>query len=148
MQNLHTLPSLKKYQTIAVQDRRALWHRAIILGMIEKGTFLFISLFIFVKDVASDLSNVNVYFFDIGHIERISINNIRELLTQFQNKPAVAIPCCLYDVCPINSNERLIWKLDDKVHDEFIKLMVNIVNYKVCSMQDQCHNVEMDIPSK
>ena len=101
------------------------------------------------KDVATDLSNVRVYFCDIGHIERISINNIRELPIQFQSKPAFAIPCCLYNVCPINGNERSIWKLDDKVHDEFIKFMVNIVNCKVCSKQDHiCYNVEIDNPSK
>jgi hypothetical protein len=74
------------------------------------------------------------------------MNNIRELPIQFQSKPAFAIPCCLYNVSP---NEQSTWKLDDKVHDEFIKLMVNIFNCKVRSKQDQiCYNVEIDNPSK
>ncbi|CAF2066007.1 unnamed protein product, partial [Rotaria magnacalcarata] len=65
----------------------------------------------------------------------------------FRSKPAFAIPCCLYNVCPINGNEQSIWKLDDKVHDEFIRLMINTVDCKVCSRQDQiCYHVEIDIP--
>ncbi|CAF4634248.1 unnamed protein product, partial [Rotaria sp. Silwood1] len=103
IQNLHTLSSPVKYQAIAVQDKRALWHRAIILDMIEKGTFLFHSLlFFFGKEVAPNLLNVCVYFFDIGHIECITINNIHQLPHEFRSKPAFAIPCCLYNVCPIN----------------------------------------------
>ena len=47
MQNLNTLSLPMKYQAIGVQDSRALWHRAVILGMIEKGTFLFNSLLLF-----------------------------------------------------------------------------------------------------
>ncbi|CAF1303813.1 unnamed protein product [Rotaria sp. Silwood1] len=107
IQNLHTLSSPVKYQAIAVQNKRALWHRAIIL------------------EVAPNLLNVCVYFFDIGHIECITINNIHQLPQEFRSKPAFSIPCCLYNVCPINGNEQSIWKLDDKVYDEFIRLMVN-----------------------
>ena len=57
-----------KYKPIAVEDSRALWHRAIILGVIEKGTFLFNSLLFFScfeKDVAADLSDVCVFVFVI-----------------------------------------------------------------------------------
>ncbi|CAF4775348.1 unnamed protein product, partial [Rotaria sp. Silwood2] len=129
MQNLHTLSSPVKYQAIAVQDSRALWHRAVIL------------------DVRDNLSNICVYVFDIGHIECITINDIRQLPQEFLSKPAFAIPCRLYNVCPINGNEQSIWKLDDKVHDKFIRLMVNTVNCKVCSKQDKiCYDVEIDIP--
>ncbi|CAF2986755.1 unnamed protein product [Rotaria sp. Silwood2] len=129
MQNLHTLSSPVKYQVIAVQDSRALWHRAVIL------------------DVRDNLSNICVYVFDIGHIECITINDIRQLPQEFLSKPAFAIPCRLYNVCPINGNEQSIWKLDDKVHDKFIRLMVNTVNCKVCSKQDKiCYDVEIDIP--
>ncbi|CAM4839507.1 unnamed protein product [Rotaria magnacalcarata] len=133
IQNLHKVSSLLKYQAVAVQDSRALWHRAIIL------------------DGATDLSNVCIYFVDIGHIECISINNIHQppskKTIKFRSKPAFAIPCCLYNVCPINGNEQSIWKLDDKVHDEFIRLMINPVDCKVCSRQDQiCYHVEIDIP--
>ncbi|CAF4156881.1 unnamed protein product [Rotaria magnacalcarata] len=133
IQNLHKVSSLLKYQAVAVQDSRALWHRAIIL------------------DGATDLSNVCIYFVDIGHIECISINNIHQppskKTIKFRSKPAFAIPCCLYNVCPINGNEQSIWKLDDKVHDEFIRLMINTVDCKVCSRQDQiCYHVEIDIP--
>ncbi|CAF4197039.1 unnamed protein product, partial [Rotaria sordida] len=110
MQNLQRLSSLVKYQAIALQDSRTLWHRAIIL------------------DAEANLSNVCVYFVDIGHKERILINNIYELPIEFESKPAFSIPCCLYNVCPIDGNERSIWKLDDKVYDEFIRLMVNTVN--------------------
>ncbi|CAF1009511.1 unnamed protein product [Rotaria sordida] len=115
MQNLQRLSSLVKYQAIALQDSRTLWHRAIIL------------------DAEANLSNVCVYFVDIGHKERILINNIYELPIEFESKPAFSIPCCLYNVCPIDGNERSIWKLDDKVYDEFIRLMVNTVNCTVCS---------------
>ncbi|CAF3339321.1 unnamed protein product [Rotaria sp. Silwood2] len=129
VQNFHMLSSPLKYEAIAVEDSRALWHRAIIL------------------DVADDLSNLCVYFCDIGHIESISINNTRELPREFRSKPAFAIPCCLYHVCPMNGNEQSTWKLNDEVHDEFIKLMVNTVNCEVRSIHDQiCYNVDINIP--
>jgi len=55
-----------KYQAIAVQDSRALWHRAIILGMIEKGTFLFNSLlFFFLKKMLQLIYQTSVFIFVI-----------------------------------------------------------------------------------
>jgi hypothetical protein len=52
-------------------------------------------LFFFEKDVATDLSKVCVYFCGIGHIERISTNNIRQLRKEFRSKPAFPISCGL-----------------------------------------------------
>jgi hypothetical protein len=65
MQNLDALPSPMKYQAIAVQDSRALWHRAIILGMIEKGTFLFNSLLFFLKKMLHLIHQTSVFIFVI-----------------------------------------------------------------------------------
>jgi hypothetical protein len=92
---------------------------------------------------------VSVYFTDIGQRESISISNIRPLPEEFQGKPAFAIPCRLYKVCPIDGNEQSIWKSDDPVHDEIIRLMIHNITCKVCAKQDQiCYDVEIEIPSK
>jgi hypothetical protein len=101
------------------------------------------------KDFNSDPSKISVYFIDIGQREYISMNNIRSLPEEFQRKPAFAIPCCLYNVCPLNGNERSIWKPNDQVHDEFNRLMVNNVTCQVCAKQDQLYyDVQIDIPSE
>jgi len=65
MQNLDTLSLLMKYQAIAVQDSRALWHRAVVLGMIEKGTFLFNSLLFFLKKMLQLMYQTSVFIFVI-----------------------------------------------------------------------------------
>jgi hypothetical protein len=101
------------------------------------------------KDINSDPSKLCVYFIDIGQREYIPINNIRPLPDEFQRKPAFAIACCLYNVCPLNGNEQLIWKSNDQVHDEFNRLMANNVTCRVRAKQDQlCYDVEIDIPSE
>ena len=62
---------------------------------------------------------------------------------------AFAIPCRLYQIYPINGNEQSKWKSNDLVHDEFNRLMGNMVSCKVCGIEDQkCYDVEIDIPSK
>jgi len=65
MQNLDTLSLSMEYQAIAVQDSRALWHRAVILGMIEKGTFLFNSLLFFLKKMLQLMYQTSVFIFVI-----------------------------------------------------------------------------------
>jgi hypothetical protein len=65
MQNRDTLSSPMKYEAIAVQDSRALWHRVVILGMIEKGTFLFNSLLFFLKKMLQLIYQGSVFIFVI-----------------------------------------------------------------------------------
>ncbi len=65
MQNLDTLSSPMQHKAIAVQDSRALWDRAIILGMIEKGTFLFNSLLFFLKKMLQLIYQTSVFIFVI-----------------------------------------------------------------------------------
>ncbi|CAF4858871.1 unnamed protein product [Rotaria sp. Silwood1] len=129
IQNLRSISIPVKYQPVAAQDNHAIWHRAVIF------------------DFDSDLTKIYVYFIDIGQREYISINNIRPLPEEFHCKPALAIPCCLYNIYPLNGNDQSIWESNDPVHDEFNRLMVNNVSCKVHSKQDQIiYDVEIDIP--
>ncbi len=103
----------------------------------------------FLKDINTDPSKICIYFTDIGQREYISIDKIRPLPEEFQRKPAFAIPCCLNNVSPLNGNERSIWESNDPVHDEFNRLMVNIISCQVCAKQDQLYyDVDIDIPSE
>ena len=100
-------------------------------------------------DCNPDLTKVRVFFLDIGLIEIVSINNIRPLPEEFQRKPAFAIPCRLFNVCPINGNEQSIWKSNDQIHDELNRLMVNNVSCEVRVKQNQiCYDIQIDIPSE
>jgi hypothetical protein len=88
--------------------------------------YLFLKILFFVfKDFDDDLSKINVYFIDIGQTDFIPINDIRPLPNEFLCEPALAIPCRLYNICPMNGNEQSMWKSNDEVHDEFKKLMAN-----------------------
>ncbi len=115
----------------------------------KKIFFFFLQTFFLFKDFNSDSTRICVYFIDIGQKENIPINNIRLLPEEFQCKPTFAIPCCLYNVYPLNGNNQTIWKSNDQVHDEFNRLMVNNVTCQVHSKYDQlCYDVEIDIPSE
>ncbi|CAF1033127.1 unnamed protein product [Rotaria sordida] len=129
MQKHQSITTPIKYQPIAAQDNHAIWHRAVIL------------------DFTSDLTKICVYFIDIGQREYVSMNNIRQLPEEFHHKSALAIPCRLYNVYPINGNDQSIWESNDQVHDEFNRLMVNNVSCKVHIKQDQIiYDIEIDIP--
>ena len=101
------------------------------------------------KDFNSDRTKIFVYFVDSGHQESISIENIRHLPSEFTRQPAFAIPCRLYQICPLNSNERLPWKNNDPVRDQFNLLMDSNAICKVCNIRDQtCYDIEIEFPGK
>ena len=105
--------------------------------------------FVFFKDINPTSSRICVFFTDIGQYEYTSIHNVRPLPEEFQRKPAFAIPCRLFNVCPTNFNEQSIWTSDDPVHDEITRLLTNNVTCKICAKHDQiCYDIEIDIPSK
>ncbi|UJR08582.1 hypothetical protein I4U23_012841 [Adineta vaga] len=119
----------ERYQAIAAQDNHAVWHRAIIL------------------DIHLNSTKVRVYFVDFGEEENISMTNIRPLPQEFARQPAFAIPCRLYDTCPLYGNEQSIWNSDDPVHEEFSRHMTNMVHCKVCEVVDHtCYDVQIDVP--
>ncbi|CAF1434332.1 unnamed protein product [Adineta ricciae] len=127
--DLRTITPPAKDQMMAVQDNHAIWHRAII------------------TDINLTSSRICVFFTDIGQYEYTSIHNIRPLPEEFQRKPAFAIPCRLFNVCPMNFNEQSIWTSDDPVHDEITRLLTNNVTCKICAKYDQiCYDIEIDIP--
>ncbi|CAF2101598.1 unnamed protein product [Rotaria magnacalcarata] len=128
--NLSRISSSVKYQAVAVEDNNAMWLRGIIL------------------DFSYDLQKFRIYFIDIGQIEFIPKNKLRQLPDEFLNEPALAVPCRLYSIGPINGNEQPIWKPDDKVHDEFQRLMVNYITCQVVRLhQDQVYyDVEIIVP--
>ncbi|CAF4415925.1 unnamed protein product [Rotaria socialis] len=130
--NLSPISSSVKYRAVAVEDNNAMWLRDVML------------------DFSYDLQKFRIYFIDIGQIEFIPQNKLRQLPDEFLNEPALAIPCRLYNIGPINGNEQPIWKPDDKVHDEFQKLMVNYITCQVVRpQQDQVYyDVEIIVPGK
>ncbi|CAF3635376.1 unnamed protein product [Rotaria sp. Silwood1] len=106
-------------------------------------------LFLVFEDFSYDLQKFRIYFIDIGQTEFISGNKFSQLPDEFLDEPALAIPCRLYNVCPINGNEQPIWKSDDKVYDELQRLMVNYISCTVRPKQDQgYYDVEIMIPGK
>jgi hypothetical protein len=115
----------------------------------RKKTFLEFLFRVFFKDISADSSKVPIYFIDIGQREYVSIDNLRPLPEEFERKPAFAIPCCLNHICPLNGNEQSIWELNDPIHDEFNRLMVNTVTCQIYAKQEQLYyDVNIDIHSK
>lgn len=61
----------------------------------------------------------------------------------------MAIPCRLLNVFPIDSKDPSKWQSVDPVHDEFNRLMTNVVSCKANRKHDQIiYDIEIDIPSK
>ena len=89
---------------------------------------------------------VTIYFVDVGQDEKVSLQNIRPLPSEFVRQPAFAIPCRLFEILPLNSHE---WKMDDPVHNHFNQLLSADGFCRVRDVQQEiCYEVQIEIPSK
>ncbi|CAF4333299.1 unnamed protein product, partial [Adineta steineri] len=96
-----------------------------------------------------NLKEVCVYFVDFGEQQTIALTNIRPLPQEFTRQPAFAIPCRLYDICPLNGTEHSTWNLDDPVHYECKSLMSDVMHCKVLDIKEQiCYIIQVDIPNE
>nr|XP_033795375.1 tudor domain-containing protein 6 isoform X2 [Geotrypetes seraphini] len=62
---------------------------------------------------------VDVYFLDSGNTETVDWYDVKELLPQFKELPAVAVKCCLVDVSPLRDS----WSVE--TIDYFKKILVD-----------------------
>ena len=100
-------------------------------------------------DLRLDVSCVEVFFVDIGLHELVSLQNIRALPNEFRHQPAIAIPCRLSFVLPLYDKELSIWKVDDPIHEEFYRLITNLVTCTVTDFEEKLfYNVSIDHPSR
>ncbi|CAF1167599.1 unnamed protein product, partial [Didymodactylos carnosus] len=117
------------YQPVVAQDNHRIWHRAIVI------------------DAETSPTDICIYFVDVGQQQYVSRENIRPLPNDLSQQPAFAIPCRLFDICPLNGTDRSQWSLDDPLHEEFNQLMSHSANAKIRTVQDKiCYEIDIEIP--
>jgi hypothetical protein len=66
---------------------------------------------------------------------------------QYISQPAIAIPCRLFNLYPLDDNSSSTYKWISEIHSLFVQFVMRNVDCQACDvLENGCYDIKIDIP--